>query len=115
VKIDPRSSRGAGPPFVYRGALVRPSQDCSVTYGAKIIFNRVITLTPSQFHEEVIGELRPDPAGPYSLGLHTISYDGSVAVVDGKRSLFDLAALPPKRRSYLRRIHLSTHPKRQFS
>jgi hypothetical protein len=103
VKIDPRCSRGAGPPFAYRGALIRPSQDCSVTYGAKINFNHVITLTPTQFHEEVVGELRPDPAGPYSLGLHTISYDGSVAVVDGKRALFDLAALPPKRRSHLRR------------
>ena len=111
VKIDPRCSRGAGPPFVYRGALVRPSQDCSVTYGAKIIFNHVITLTPNQFHEAMIGELRPDPAGPYRRGLHTISYDGRVAVVDGKRSLFDLAALPPKLRNYLRRNYPSTHPK----
>ncbi len=118
VKIDPRCSRGAGTPFVYRGALIRPSQDCSVTYGAKINFNHVITLTPTQFHEEMIGELRPDPAGPYSLGLHTISFDGSVAVVDGKRALFDLAALPPKRRSHLRRDFLA-HPQlaanQQFS
>jgi len=109
VKIDPRCSRGAGPPFDYRGALIRPSQDCSVTYGAKINFNHIITLTPTQFHEEMVGELRPDPAGPYSLGLHTISYDGSVAVVDGKRALFDLAALPPKRRSHMRR-DLLAHP-----
>ena len=107
VKIDPRCSRGAGPPFVYRGTLIRPSQDCSVTYGAKIIFNHVIALTPTEFHEEMVGELRPDPAGPYSLGLHTISFDGSVAVVDGKRALFDLAALPPKRRSHLRRDPLA--------
>ena len=109
VKIDPRCSRGAGPPFVYRGALVRPSQDCSVSYGAKIIFNHVITLTPNQFREEMIGELRPDPSGPYSLGLHTISYDGSVAMVDGSRSLVDLAALPAKVRDRLRR-HSLAHP-----
>lgn len=109
VKIDPRCSRGAGPPFVYRGALVRPSQDCSVSYGAKIIFNRVITLTPNQFHEEMIGELRPDPAGPYSLGLHTISYDGSLAVVDGMRFVFDLTALLAKLRDRLGRNHPSAH------
>ncbi len=119
VKIDPRCSRGAGAPFIYRGALVRPSQDCSVSYGAKIIFNHVVTLTPGEFHEEMIGELRPDPAGPYSLGLHTISYDGSVAVIDGKRALFDLTALPPKRRSRFRRNHLPPHPElvaeQQFS
>lgn len=103
VKIDPRCSRGAGSPFVYRGALVRPSQDCSVRYGAKIIFNRVIALTPDQFSEETIGELRPDPAGPYWYGLHTISYDGSVAIVDGSRSLFDPTALAAKVRGRLRR------------
>lgn len=109
VKIDPRCSRGAGPPFEYRGALIRPSQDCSVTYGAKIVFNRIITLTPDLFREEVIGELRPDPAGPYSRGLHTIAYDGSVAIVDGMRSLLDLTALLAKVRGRLRR-HPSTHP-----
>lgn len=111
VKIDPRCSRGAGPVFVYRDALVRPSQDCSVIYGAKVVFNRIITLTPNEFHEEIIGDLRPDPAGPYCGGLHTISYDGSVAVVDGKRNIFDLTALPPKGRSYLRRKRPSRHPK----
>jgi hypothetical protein len=109
VKIDPRCSRGAGPVFVYRGALIRPSQDCSVTYGAKVVFNHVITLTPDQFHEEMTGELSPDPEGSYWCGLHTISYDGSVAVVDGKRPRFDLAALPPKWRNHLRR-QTSTRP-----
>jgi hypothetical protein len=88
VKIDPRSSRGAGAPFYYEAMLVRPSQDCSVSYGAKIVFNRVITLTPTQFAEEVIGELRPDPAGPYPRGLHTLSCDGNVAVIDGLRRVF---------------------------
>jgi hypothetical protein len=111
VKIDPRCSRGAGPAFLYRGALVRPSQDCSVTYGAKVIFNRVIALSPNQFHEEIIGELRPDPTGRYWRGLHTISYDGKVAVIDGKRYVFDLAALPAKGRSYLRRHRPSRHLK----
>ena len=67
VKIDPRCSRGAGPVFVYRDALVRPSQDCSVIYGAKVVFNRIITLTPNEFHEEIIGDLRPDPAGPIAV------------------------------------------------
>ena len=110
VKIDPRCSRGAGPPFIYHGALVRPSQDCSVSYGAKIIFNRVVKLTPDQFHEEMIGELRPDPAGPYSRGLHTISYDGSVAMVDGVQLLVDLTALAAKVRARLRR-RLPIHPK----
>ncbi|HTW89483.1 MAG TPA: hypothetical protein VMD75_15915 [Candidatus Binataceae bacterium] len=89
IKIDPRCSRGAGAPFVYDGMLIRPAQDCSVHYGAKIVFNRIIVLTPIDFEEEVIGELKPDPAGPYPRGLHTISQDGGVVVIDGWTRVFD--------------------------
>lgn len=83
VKIDPRSSRGAGTPFVYDGRLVRPAQDCSVDYGAKIVFNHIITITPTEFEERTIGELRPDPSSPYPCGIHTISLDGDLLVIDG--------------------------------
>jgi hypothetical protein len=88
VKTDPRSSRGAGTPFYYQGMLVRPTQDCSVDYGAKIIFNHIVVLTPTQFEETSIGELRPDPASLYPRGVHTISYHGDIAVIDGWRRLF---------------------------
>jgi hypothetical protein len=92
IKIDPRSSRGAGAPFVYDGMLIRPAQDCSHSYGAKIVFNRIITITPTEFEEEVIGELKPDPTGPYPYGLHTISQDGELVVIDGSTRVFDLMA-----------------------
>jgi len=88
VKIDPRSSRDAGTPFYCHGMLVRPTQDCSVDYGAKIIFNHIVTLTPTQFEEMSIGELRPDPASPYARGVHTISCDGDIAVIDGWTRVF---------------------------
>jgi len=35
VKPDIRSARPAGTPFVHDGALYRPAQDCSRTYGAR--------------------------------------------------------------------------------
>jgi hypothetical protein len=85
VKIDSRSARGAGSPFYYDGVLVRPSQDCSVSYGAKVVFNQIVTLTPSAFEEKRIGELAPHPASPYRWGLHTFSYDGDIAAIDGCR------------------------------
>jgi hypothetical protein len=88
VKIDPRCSRGAGTPFYYHGMLIRPAQNCSVKYGANIVFNRIVTLTPTQFEERSIGELRPDPAGPYPGGVHTISCEGDIAVIDGWRQVF---------------------------
>lgn len=104
VKIDPRSSRGAGTPFYYNGMFIRPSQDCSVSYGAKVVFNHVITLTPTQFEEETIGELRPDVTGPYPDGLHTVSCDGDLAVIDGCRRLFDPVAWFAKIRTREKRV-----------
>ncbi|MBV8654013.1 MAG: hypothetical protein JO255_21315, partial [Alphaproteobacteria bacterium] len=42
VKIDIRSSRPAGAPFVIDGVLYRPAQDCSRTYGGAVVVNRVL-------------------------------------------------------------------------
>jgi hypothetical protein len=83
VKIDPRCSRGAGTPFLYHGHLVRPSQDCSVSYGARVVFNRIVRCTTTDFFEEPLGELLPDSGGPFPTGLHTVSFDPVIAAVDG--------------------------------
>ncbi|MBV8056658.1 MAG: hypothetical protein JO071_15610 [Deltaproteobacteria bacterium] len=109
VKIDPRSSRSAGPPLRYGEHLIRPAQDCSGEYGARVVFNRIIELTPEKFHEEVIGELKPDPNGPYPAGLHTICRTGDVAVVDGKAYVINAKALLTKYAARLaqRRLEIS--------
>ncbi|HEY8475333.1 MAG TPA: hypothetical protein VIN09_00545, partial [Chloroflexota bacterium] len=83
LKTDVRSSRPAGTPFLHEGHLYRPAQDCSTTYGGSVVINRVTRLTPSEFHEEPVAVLRPDPKGPYPHGLHHISFAGGVTVVDG--------------------------------
>jgi hypothetical protein len=88
VKVDIRSARPAGTPFVQGGALYRPAQDCSRTYGGRVIINRVLTLTPLEFREEAFVAVDPDRAGPYPGGLHTLSQVGSVTLIDGKRVVF---------------------------
>jgi hypothetical protein len=88
VKIDVRSSRPGGTPFLHDGVLYRPAQDCSNTYGARVIINRVHTLTPIAFHEESVATLAPDPNGPYPDGLHTLSQFGDLTLIDGKRRIF---------------------------
>jgi hypothetical protein len=88
VKTDVRSSRPAGTPFWADGALYRPAQDCSSTYGARVNINRVLVLTPSDFREEVVASVEPDPRGRYPKGLHTLSRLGERTLVDGKRSVF---------------------------
>ena len=85
VKRDPRSSRPAGTPFTHKNNLYRPAQDCSRTYGGRIILNQIETLTDRQFKERPVASIEPDPHGPYPYGLHTISAVGNVSLVDGKR------------------------------
>ena len=91
VKIDVRSSRPAGTPFVHEGCLYRPAQDCSRAYGGAIMINRILRLTPEEFQEEAAAVLRPDPDGPYPDGVHTLSAAGSLTLIDGNRFAFNAA------------------------
>jgi hypothetical protein len=88
VKIDVRSARPAGAPFSVDGVLYRPAQDCSTTYGARVVINRVALLTPDDFSEEAVASVDPDPRGPYPDGLHTLSALGDRTLIDGKRRVF---------------------------
>jgi hypothetical protein len=88
VKTDVRSARPGGTPFVHSGALYRPAQDCSKTYGGRIVINRVTRLSPLSFKEEVVTAVNPDERGLYPHGMHTLSAVGNLTVVDGKRRLF---------------------------
>lgn len=92
LKLDVRSSRPAGRPFMVDGVLYRPAQDCSSTYGGAITINRVDTLTPTDFSETEAGRIDPAPDGRYPAGLHTVCGLGDRTIIDGKRLVFDLRA-----------------------
>lgn len=87
VKIDARSARPAGPFFVHEGALYRPAQDCSRSYGGAVRINRVDKLSLTEFQETVVGTIRP-PRSRYSRGLHTLSAGGDWCIVDVERYAF---------------------------
>lgn len=95
IKRDIASSRSAGTPFVVGGSLYRPSQDCSGSYGKRVVINRVSSLTPDEFKERAVAAIEPDCSGPFANGLHTISSGGSITLVDGKerRSVFSSRAV----------------------
>lgn len=88
VKIDVRSARPGGTPFEHQGVLYRPAQDCSRTYGGRIVINRVDRLTPDEFREEPVAVVEPDPGGPYPAGRHTLSSYGDRTLIDGHRFVF---------------------------
>jgi hypothetical protein len=91
VKIDVRSSRGAGTPFVVDGALYRPAQDCSLTYGGRVVVNRVTTLTTTEFVEDRASVVEPDGRGVFRYGLHTLSRFGDLTLIDGKQRYFSMS------------------------
>jgi len=84
VKVDVRSSRPAGRPFIFEGTLYRPAQDCSRSYGGGITINRVTRLSPAEFREEPAAYVEPWDRS-YPTGIHTLVGDGSLTMVDGKR------------------------------
>jgi hypothetical protein len=89
VKIDVRSARPAGTPFRHNGCLYRPAQDCSRTYGGRVLLQRVTRLTPTEFQEETAGVIEPPARSCYPEGLHTVCAVGNLVVLDGKRFVFN--------------------------
>lgn len=59
VVSDVRSARCAGRLFEHNGRLIRPAQDCSRCYGSAVVFNEVLELSPSCYHERSISRLDP--------------------------------------------------------
>ncbi|MCX6281683.1 MAG: hypothetical protein NTU51_06960 [Bacteroidetes bacterium] len=91
VKMDIRSSRPAGLPFIHEGELYRPAQDCSKTYGGRIAINRIITLTETEFSEEFVNYVGPLANTRYSKGFHTVFGLGRYTLVDSKRTKFNFS------------------------
>jgi hypothetical protein len=89
VKADISNSRPAGAFFTLDGKLYRPAQDCSHTYGGRVVINEVKLLTDAEFLEMQVTSLKP-PAG--YTGLHTISFAGDYLYFDCKKPVFSLAS-----------------------
>jgi hypothetical protein len=84
LKIDVRSSRPAGTPFIRDGALYRPAQDCSRAYGSAVVLNRVVALDERGLEEESVGRVVP-PGGRYASGTHTLATFDDLWTIDGRR------------------------------
>lgn len=88
VKIDIRSSRCAGTPFIHDGNLYRPAMDVSVAKKFQVVLNKIIELTPEKFLEEKVGTLSPNAESLYSDGFHTVSSIGNKTFIDGVKYKF---------------------------
>jgi len=94
IKHDIASARPGGTPFHHEGALWRPAQDSSETYGGRIALNRVLELTPGRFREETVKHIGPFGGSIWNKGMHTLSSMGEQTFIDGKR----FVSVPERRR-----------------
>ena len=91
VKMDIRSSRPAGLPFIHEGILYRPGQDCSESYGKRVAINKILKLSETEFEEEVVKHLGPLKDSRYSRGFHTVFGLGRYTLIDAKRTKFNFS------------------------
>jgi hypothetical protein len=83
ISLDVRDSRGAGPFFEAGGRLVRPSQDCSRTYGYSFGLNEVLALSPTTYSERRLITIRPT-WGSGLTATHTYSRTDELEAADGR-------------------------------
>ncbi len=91
VQFDARFARGAGNLFEWRGAIHRPAQNCSRTYGENIHIRRINELSPRFFQEEEVCSILPIWTKNVER-IHTLNWSGDLTVVDGfrwRRKMFD--------------------------
>ncbi|HYW54504.1 MAG TPA: hypothetical protein VE826_11065 [Dongiaceae bacterium] len=84
VVVDVTRARPAGQPFVVDGALYRPGQDCSRSYGGGVVISRIDELTPDSYRETEVRRRDGREFGRYAGGTHHVSFTRDMVVVDGK-------------------------------
>ncbi len=93
IVVDVSCARPGGAPFIVDGALYRPGQDCSVSYGGGLAIARIDELTPTSYRETIVRRLDPRGFGRYAHGVHTLNVAAGMLVVDGKHDYYDVRKL----------------------
>lgn len=81
VLADARRSRPAGRMFLHEGRLIRPAQCCVPIYGAALVFNEVLELSPRAYRERPLSMLSPGFL-PALDGCHTYSVAAGLEALD---------------------------------
>ena len=104
VKTDVTSSRPGGTPFTHNGDVYRPAQDSSASYGGALAINRIDELTPENFKETTVRRLGPLTSGLYRAGIHTVSGNDQITIVDGRRDKFVMSSFRRELAGRLKRL-----------
>lgn len=88
VKKDINTARCAGKLFYFNNKLIRPSQDCGESYGKKLNFNEVISISKNGYEEKLLSaveakDIKLNIVNDF-VGIHTYNRLDNVEVVDLK-------------------------------
>jgi hypothetical protein len=87
VISDVTQARSAGRPFVLAdGRLIRPAQDCSVSYGHGIRFLEIEELSVDSYRQVEVGRVEPNWV-PGLRGVHHVDHSDEYVVMDHCRSI----------------------------
>jgi hypothetical protein len=109
VLIDKATARPAGNFVEENGRLMRPVQDCSLHYGARLNLVEVTHLSDDRYEQRLLTKLGPNARWP-GRKLHTLNRAGNLEVIDGAvlrprfgwlRDRFDQSARPQQTLSAL--------------
>lgn len=88
IKVNPAGSRNAGNIILENDNIIRPAQYSVNFYGEKIILNKVEKLTPTSYSESYEGEISAQTLQKDWKGIHTISTNKSLLLIDFKYHTF---------------------------
>ncbi len=94
-------ARNAGRPILMGDTLYRLSQDCTNRYGEKLVINKIIKLTPTEFKEEVVSKL--GGYEPYDEAFHTFNSCKNISVIDGNRYKYSIRTAIQNAKNLLRK------------
>lgn len=80
---DVRKSRPAGKIFRQKGAIYRPSQNSSKSYGYGLKFNQVLKLNETEFEEIEVNSIEPNWDKSIKA-VHSFNNEKGLTIIDGK-------------------------------
>jgi hypothetical protein len=83
VISDASSARPAGKIYLKDGKLIRPSQDCTFSYGYAIKLNEIVELNEQIYKERTISEIKPNWLKD-NRGTHTYNFNEDIEIIDGR-------------------------------
>lgn len=98
ICVSNRYGRNGGALFMHADKLYRPSQDCSISYGANVSIHEIITLTTTEYEECLcMDDIVPREKDIYVSGGHHFNvteYLGKyIIATDGKSDSVNLGSL----------------------